>query len=326
MVPTRWFEERQRCWRRLEELLDAIARRGLGSLTRPELQELGLLYRQIASDLAVLRENPGGAGSAEYLNTLLARAHHTIYSVERQRASDAIRLFAASYSSVFRANLVPCLVSLVLFAGSAALGAAVTSVDPDFKTSILGPEMIATIERHEMWTHSIVAIKPIASSAIMTNNMSVALLTFASGISAGIGTVYMLLFNGLLLGVIGMACASAGMSLPLWSFVAPHGSLELPAIVIAGGAGLRLAQGVLFPGLLPRRQSVANSGALAVRLVLGCIPMLVVAGIVEAFVSPTDLSIPLKFAVAAALFLLLVSCLFWKSPHGVQGPTVDSAA
>ena len=310
----------------MEELLDAISRRGLGSLTRPELQELGLLYRQIASDLAVVRENVGGAGSADYLNTLLARAHHTIYSVERQRASDAVRAFAVSYASVFRANLVPCLISLALFAGSAALGAALTSVDPDFKSSILGPEMIETIERHEMWTHSIVAIKPIASSAIMTNNMSVALVAFASGITAGIGTVYMLLFNGLLLGVIAMACASAGMSVPLWSFVAPHGSLELPAIVIAGGAGLRLAQGVLFPGLLPRRQSVANSGALAVRLVLGCIPMLVVAGIVEAFVSPTDLSIPLKFAVAAALFLLLVSCLFWKSPHGVQGPTVDSAA
>src|SRR5207249_10970332 len=143
----------------------------------------------------------------------------------------------------------------------------------------------------------IVAIKPLASSAIMTNNLSVSFMAFAAGLTAGLGTMYMMFFNGLLLGVVGTACAAAGMSIPLWSFVAPHGSLELPAIVIAGGAGLRLAQGVLFAGLLPRRQSVANSGALAVRLVLGCIPMLVVAGIVEAFVSPTDLSIPLKFAV-----------------------------
>ena len=281
------------------------------------------MYRQIASDLAVLRENVGGSGSVEYLNRLLARAHHTIYSAERQRATDAIRSFAASYSSIFRANLVPCLISLALFVGSAALGAAVTSVDPDFKSSILGREMIETIDRHEMWTHSIVAIKPIASSAIMTNNMSVALLCFASGIAAGIGTIYMLLFNGLLLGTIAMACASAGMSLPLWSFVAPHGSLELPAIIIAGGAGLRLAQGVLFPGLQPRRQAVANAGALAVRLVLGCIPMLVVAGVVEAFVSPTDLSIPLKFAVAGALFVLLLACLFWKPAHRA---TADFAA
>jgi len=85
--------------------------------------------------------------------------------------------------------------------------------------------------------------------------------------------------------------------------------------VIAGGAGLRLAQGVLFPGLQPRRDAVATAGALAVRLVLGCIPMLVVAGIVEAFVSPTDLSVPLKFAVAAALFVLLLACLFWKPRH-----------
>src|SRR5436190_23819911 len=79
MIPTRWFEERQGCWARLEELLEAISRHGLTSLTRPELQELGLLYRQIASDLAVLRENVGAAGAADYLNGLLARAHHTIY-------------------------------------------------------------------------------------------------------------------------------------------------------------------------------------------------------------------------------------------------------
>jgi len=323
MLATRWFEDRQPCWRRLEALLDASSRRGLTSLSRSELQELGLLYRQIASDLAVVREDGGGAGRADYLNALLARAHHTIYSAERQRAADAIRAFAGGYSTIFRANLTPCLVSLCLFIGAAALGAAVTSIDPEFKRAILGPEMIETIERHEMWTHSIVAIKPIASSAIMTNNISVALVAFASGITAGIGTVYMLFFNGLLLGVIAAACAAAGMSLPLWSFVAPHGSLELPAIVIAGGAGLRLAQGVLFPGLQPRRDAVATAGALAVRLVLGCIPMLVVAGIVEAFVSPTDLSIPLKFAVAAALFVLLLACLLWKPRHR---PTTGFAA
>ena len=149
-----------------------------------------------------------------------------------------IRSFAASYSSVFRANLAPCLVSLGLFLGSAALGAALTYIDPDFKMSVLGPEMIDTIDRHEMWTHSIVAIKPIASSLIMTNNMSVALLAFASGIAAGIGTVYLLLFNGLLLGVIAMACALAGMGLPLWSFVALTGCIVwLAATPARLGAG-----------------------------------------------------------------------------------------
>lgn len=100
------------------------------------------------------------------------------------------------------------------------------------------------------------------------------------------------------------------MSLQLWSFVAPHGVLELPAIFIAGGAGLRIAQGLLFPGNLPRRDSLAHAGSEAVQLLLGTIPILIIAGIIEAFVSPTGLAVQLKFAMAAALFVLLNVYLF----------------
>jgi uncharacterized membrane protein SpoIIM required for sporulation len=98
----------------------------------------------------------------------------------------------------------------------------------------------------------------------------------------------------------------------LWSFVAPHGVLELPAIFIAGGAGLRLAYGLLFPGFLPRGESVARAGTEAVKLLLGTIPILIIAGVIEAFVSPTGLAVPLKFGMAAALFALLLTYLFWK--------------
>ena len=311
MISTRWLDARRLYWTRLEQLLDETSRRGLRSLTRHELQELGLLYRQIGSDLAALREDPGSVRFADYVQRLLSRAHHTIYaSADRQSPAAVFRFFVATYPRVFRQSLAPCLVSLVIFLGAGATGAALTYRDPDFKTKVLGPEMVDTIDRHEMWTHSIVAIKPLASSQIMTNNMSVALTTFAAGITGGIGTIYMIAFNGLLLGVIGMACALSGMSVPLWSFVAPHGVLELPAIVIAGGAGLRLAQGLLFPGLLPRRLSVSRAGSTAVKLVLGCIPILVVAGVIEAFVSPTDLAVSSKFGLAAGLFVLLLVYLF----------------
>src|SRR5205807_5829472 len=112
-----------------------------------------------------------------------------------------------------------------------------------------------TIEKREMWTHSIVGIKPLASSAIMTNNISVGFLSFAFGITAGLGTIYMMVFNGVMLGVIGMACHLSGMSLQLWGFVASHGVLELPSIFIAGGAGFSVAAGFLFPGYLPRKES-----------------------------------------------------------------------
>jgi uncharacterized membrane protein SpoIIM required for sporulation len=157
----------------------------------------------------------------------------------------------------------------------------------------------------------------------MTNNMSVGFTTFALGITAGLGTIYMMAFNGLLIGVIGMACWLSGMSVQLWSFVAPHGVLELPAIFIAGGAGLRVAQGLLFPGLLSRRDSLARAGVEAVQLLLGTIPILIIAGLIEAFVSPTGLPVALKFSMAGALFVLLGAYLFGVSREP-GGTKVDS--
>ena len=312
MISTRWLEKRKPHWSRLEELLERTTNKGFKSLSRFELQELGLLYRQIAADLAALREDRGSVHFARYLNQLLARAHNTIYSAHRASPAAMVEYFRYAYPRIFRQNLSYCLAAFFIFLGSAIVGVALTYHDPDFKVKILGPQMVETIERHQMWTHSIVGIKPVASSAIMTNNMGVAFMTFAAGITGGIGTIYMMIFNGLLIGVIGTACWFSGMSLQLWSFVAPHGVLELPAIFIAGGAGLRLAYGLLFPGFLPRSESVARAGTEAVKLLLGTIPILIIAGVIEAFVSPTGLAVPLKFGMAAALFALLLTYLFRK--------------
>jgi uncharacterized membrane protein SpoIIM required for sporulation len=310
MISTRWLEKRKTYWTRLEQLLDQSAQHGFRSLGRSELQELGLLYRQIAADLAALREDRGSVHFARYLNQLLARAHNIIYSAHKTSPSAILAFFVVTYPRIFRRNLRFVLVALLIFTASAVVGAVLTFQDPDFKLSVLGPKMVQTIEKREMWTHSIVGIKPLASSTIMTNNMSVAFVTFALGITAGLGTTYMLLFNGLLLGVIGMACHVTGMSLELWGFVAPHGVLELPSIFLAGGAGLRIAAGLLFPGYLPRRESLVRGGTEGVQLLLGAIPILVIAGIIEAFVSPTGLATGLKFSMAAALFVLLLAYLF----------------
>ena len=103
----------------------------------------------------------------------------------------------------------------------------------------------------------------------MTNNLTVSFVTFAGGIAFGLGTFFYLYVNGMMLGVIGAACHQYGMSLALWSFVAPHGSLELPAILIAGGAGFRLGYAMLFPGSLRWKDSVAQGGIEATRLVSG---------------------------------------------------------
>jgi len=304
-VSARWIETRQRYWDKLEKLVNACGRRGIATLTHEQLRELAVLYRQTAADLSVARDDPASAALARYLNALLGRAHNLIYSGRAPRTRGILQFYTRIFPAVFRRTLPYTVAALVLFAGGAAAGAAMAAADPAFERVMLGGRMMDTIEAGRMWTHSIVSVKPLASSAIMTNNIAVSLAAFAGGIVAGLGTVYMMVFNGLLLGVIAVACERAGLSLSLWSFVAPHGVLELPAIFMAGGAGLMLAKALLAPGALPRREALAESAAIAVRLVLGVIPLLIVAGTIEGFISPSDAPPVTKFAIGAAGFVLL---------------------
>jgi uncharacterized membrane protein SpoIIM required for sporulation len=324
VISARWLEKRRPHWLRLEQLLALSGRGSIASLKSAELQELALLYRQSASDLATVREDPASKQLAVYLNQLLGRAHNLIYMGRRANRRGIWTFYKDIYPAVFRETFPDTFAAFVLFLAGAFAGVLMGMADPSFMRHFLGPQMVDSIERHEMWTHSIVTVKPLASSAILTNNISVAFSTFALGITAGIGTVWMMLLNGLMMGVVGVACWHEGMSLPLWSFVAAHGVLELPAIFIAGGAGIGIAKGLLFPGSLPRRESLVRAGGRSVRLVLGTIPILFVAGVVEGFVSPTDLPYPLKFLLAGALATLLVLYLL-RRPSDVAAAGVNNA-
>ncbi len=322
MISTRWIEKRKPYWQKLDTLVTSAAR-GVRSLSHGELQELSLLYRQTAADLAAVRQDASSVHFARYLNQLMTRAHNTIYVGHRASPWAIFKFFQREYPRVFRRNVRYCALAVAIFLAGGLAGIALTLQDPDFQLNVLGPKMVQTIQRKEMWTHSIIGIKPLASSEIMTNNMTVSFMSYATGITAGLGTIYMMFFNGLLMGVIGTACSLSGMSLSLWSFVAPHGALELPAIFLAGGAGFKIAHGLLFPGMLPRKDSLMLAGREATTLVLGTVPILIVAGTIEAFVSPTGLAIPLKFAMSAALFVLLCAYLFGA---GREKPTADFSA
>jgi uncharacterized membrane protein SpoIIM required for sporulation len=304
MITRRWLEARKSYWSRLEHIIERSGRRGVASIPYQELQELALLYRQVAADLASVREDPSSRRLSEYLNRLLAMAHNLIYMGRRSSSPGILTFYRSVFPAVFRENLDYFAVAAIVFATGVLVGFLASLVDPSFQRFFLGPAMSATIDRREMWTHSIVAIKPLAASGIMTNNLTVSFAAFAFGITAGIGTLYLLLANGLLMGVISAACWQAGMSFQLWEFVAPHGVLELPAIFIAGGAGFLIARGMLFPGRLPRRDAIVLYGGQAVKLILGIIPVLVVAGTVEGFISPSPFPAAAKFAVSATLAIL----------------------
>lgn len=322
MVSNGWIAARRGDWDRLDTLTRDVETKGLKTLPIDDLRDFGLLYRRAAADLSAVRSDRTAQPLADYLNRLVSRAHNYVYSGQRTSMLSVWQFLSVDFPRLFRKLWPYVAASIALCLLGALLGTLESLARPQFMRATLGPEMVATIERHEMWTKSVVSAKPQESSHIMTNNITVTFMVFAGGILAGLPTILMLFWNGMSVGIISTACAQHGMALDLWSFVAAHGALELPSIFIAGGAGLRIAGGLLFPGTLPRRYALAQAGGEAVRLLAGTIPMLFVAGVLEAFLSPTSAPRPVKFAVCA---LLLTGLGFWLSEGGrEQAPPIAS--
>ena len=149
----------------------------------------------------------------------------------------------------------------------------------------------------------------------MTNNIRVAFYAFAWGITFMIGTVYILVLNGILIGAIAGLCHVHGVALSLWSFVSPHGYIELTTIFIAGGAGLKLGYSLIAPSLFTQKRALTDAAKTAIRLLAGCVALLVVAGIIEGFVSPSSLPPAFKIGFGAATGVLLFIYLFaMKAP------------
>jgi uncharacterized membrane protein SpoIIM required for sporulation len=313
MISNLWMDYRKDNWNRLDALLRQVERSSVKSLTPAELRELGLLYRQAAADLSTVRADRTSRTLEQYLNRLVGRAHNFVYSGKRISALSLWNFFAHGYPRLLRRLSSYVYLATGITIASAILGMLITLIRPDFGVLFMGPRMMDAVNQHHMWTEEILQAKAPFSSMIMTNNIGVCFLTFAGGVTAGLWTIFSLFQNGLMLGVIAVVCAQHGLALSLWSFIAAHGALELPSIMLAGAAGLRLAAGILFPGLLRRREAIAVAGAESVQLVAGTIPLLIIAGTLEAFLSPTAAPVALKFSVGAFLFVGLV---FWLTEGG----------
>jgi uncharacterized membrane protein SpoIIM required for sporulation len=323
MISNHWIALRKENWSRLEALVQRVETSSLKTLTPAELREFGLLYRQAAADLSAVRTDEVSRSLETYLNRLVSRAHNHIYSGDRLNLMSIWHFLSKGYPRIFRHLLPYTTVALAIFLGGALLGTLLTVARPQFMHAMLGPQMVDKIEHHQMWTDSILTAKPQESSRIMTNNIAVCFYTYAGGILAGLGTIFLMFTNGMSIGVITTACTQHHMALSVWSFVAAHGALELPSIFISGGAGLRLASGLLFPGMLRRRDALAIAGGESIRLLSGTIPMLVIAGILEAFLSPTHAPIALKFSVSA---VLLTGLCLWLSEGGREKTSSRLAA
>jgi uncharacterized membrane protein SpoIIM required for sporulation len=299
-------------WERLTALLDRSRLSGLAALSAEELSELGQLYRGATSDLAVARRDFPSHRVAEYLNSLVARAHAAVYQGRSARRRGILEFFTLTFPRAFRATWGYTLAAFLMFLLPAVVSFIISYRDPG-----QGAELMPGIEdriqdirdKHEWWKSINDEGRSASASFIMTNNIRVSILAFAGGALLGILTLYLLAQNGLMLGIVAGAAQSLGFASNLWGFIAAHGAIELSVIFIAGGAGLQLGWSVVRPGLLTRRAALVLAARRAAHLLLGCIPLLVVAGTIEGFISPSNLPLSLKLAVSLLSGLLLYSYL-----------------
>jgi uncharacterized membrane protein SpoIIM required for sporulation len=306
-----FIQSRKQKWERLEYLLQCLEKRETDRLSAHDVLDIGKLYREATADLARIQSFSENAPHADeltiYLNQLTSRAYARIYQQPLSRKFSLLNYLKHDFPFYFRKGLPWTLLAFSIFIGGFLYGFFTALNNESFIPLVVHGSIIQKVEAGEVWFDSILAIRPIASTWIMRNNISVTFLAFALGMTFGLGTTYLMAFNGLLLGTVSALCHIHGLDTPFWSFVLPHGVIELTAIFIAGGGGYLLATGLLFPGDLPRKDALVVRGRQAIQLLLGTIPMLIIAGAVEGFFSPSPLPATFKFIVAFFLLLLMIA-------------------
>lgn len=312
MIAEDFITAKKTNWERLTVLLNRSQHGGLAALSAEEITELGRLYRSVTSDLAVARRDFPNHRVSEYLNGLVARAHAAVYQGRALRGRGIWEYVAVTLPRTFRETWPYTLVAFLMFLLPALVAFVIAYRDPTGATALFpGAEQVIEDIRNkrEWWKEINEQGRAFSGTQIMTNNIQVSILAFAGGVLLGTLTLFVLAQNGLLLGIVAGASQALGFAGNLWGFVAAHGVVELSVIFIAGGAGLQLGWSIVRPGLLTRRAALTVAARRAVYLLLGCIPLLVIAGLIESFVSPSNLPIAAKFAVAIGSGALLYSYL-----------------
>jgi uncharacterized membrane protein SpoIIM required for sporulation len=313
----RFVEDRRTRWARLGQLVSG-ARGRVDRLSADEVLELGHLYRATTSDLAIARRDFASDVATERLNDLVAAAHALVYSEAPTSGRRLRRFIGSELPASVHAQLpwtaVAFGIVLVFALATFALGLAF----PEIAQSALPDQTRQQLAQRHLWTDIPEGYRPIAGPLIISNNIQVAILQFAGGMTGGALTVYALASNGILLGTIFAVVQAYGLSGGLLSFISAHGFLELSVFFISGGAGLRLGWAMLRPGEHDRRDALRIAGAQAVRAMLLVIPVLFVAGTIEAFLSPSDAPPLVKVGVGVVTGALLWGyILFAGTARGV---------
>src|SRR5579862_3173615 len=302
-----WSTRRAPLWDELAALLQESARGGRGMSTE-RIDLLVLRYQQAAADLAYLRSNQPGSPMVGPLNDLVARGHAVVYR-RRRRASlrAAVGFLWNEYPrlvwEIRRYAYAAAAIQLVLVVAALLW----TLHDPVDAATFLPAAYrdVAHIHHHAIPG----ALMAPTAAGIFTNNIYVSLLDVGGGLTAGLATLYSLYLNSMMLGVVAGLANGSGPSLEFWSLIVPHGVIELTSFTICSGAGLSLAAAIVRAGPQPRMVAVRAAGTRAALIALGTMPLLVIAGTIEGFVTPSSLPPVAKLAVAPITGVLLAAYL-----------------
>ncbi|AGY59432.1 stage II sporulation protein M [Gloeobacter kilaueensis] len=305
----RWVGRREADWQKFDRLLSRAESKGLRSLESEQVRELSSLYRSACADLARLRSSQSSERLTADLQNLVARGYRQIYQgLRRQEWRALVAFYRWELPAVIQRSRLEIGLATALLLVGGLIAWWCSWADPHFIDLVMPAQIVHQVrDNHQLWIGSIVGIAPFAGSSIMINNLTVSFAAVAGGITAGLSTAWIVFSNGINLGAAAALVAQNDLWYPFWAFVFPHGALELPAIFLAGGAGLLLARALLFPGRLTRVAALKLWGGEAAKLVYGIVPLLLIAGTIEGFFSPNPtIPEPFKYMAGSILFILLV--------------------
>ncbi len=307
----RFLSERGPLWAELERLTERAGRRP-ERLGPRGVRRLADLYRAAAADLGVARRVWPHDPVATRLEALVGRARHLVYDSPSRRES-AARFFGTTYWRLVSERPLLLLVAALLLLVPAGLGAAWARDDPGAASGLVPGELRPAGEPGEDGDLGLSGGEQgLFAATIFTNNVQVSFLAFAGGITLGLATAAVVIYNGLLLGTVAGLASGAGSGARLVELVAAHGVLELSCIVVSAAAGLRMGWAIVSPGYRRRSQALFEEANAAARVALGTAPWLVLAGLVEGFVTPRGLGPPGALVVGMGLAVCYWGLALWR--------------
>jgi uncharacterized membrane protein SpoIIM required for sporulation len=295
--------------------------RGLGSLSGDEISEVVSKYLRVSAHLAEAQTRFGDERLVTYLSGIVARAHASIYGAKVTSWRGFLRLFGTRYRAAIDATRPFILVMAGLLIAVWLVTMFWVSGSREAQAGILPPFAREAIQRAGGDRRDIGITPGTLSTAILLNNVRVAFLSFALGITAGLGTAWVVVVNAVMLGALSGAYQAGGKAGIFWSLVLPHGFLELVAICIAAGSGLRLGWAIIDPGDRSRGQALAEEARAAVLVVIGVIPAFILAAFIEGFLTGTPLlPAAVEIAIGALVAAGYIWLLFGRRLRAVPGP------